>query len=250
MSIRLTVIELSQLPVSIPPERAEFVRSLLAIGAQKYHDKHPFHRRMNNGQLSRVELATWATNRFYYQRMIPRKDGAILANMTDPAIRRRWRQRIVEQDGTTEDDAGLTAWLALITALGGDAQRAWDDSAVLPGVRFAVDAYLRFCQTRPWIDAVASSLTELFAPHLHALRVEVFPVHYPWVDQAGLQYFKRRISQANADVSHGLSLVLEHCKGAEAEAIAQQCLSFKCDLLWSLLDAIEHHCACGPRELA
>ncbi len=235
-------MDLAKLPIVVAPERIEFVQSLLEIGDRKYHDKHPFHRRMNEGRCTRDELSCWALNRFYYQRMIPRKDAAILANLTDPAIRRRWRQRIVEQDGTSESDAGLTAWLHLVTAVGGDSQHAWDDRYILPGVRFAVDAYLRFCQTQPWIDAVASSLTELFAPHLHALRVEVFPKVYPWVDQSGLDYFKRRISQANADVSHGLGLVLAHCTTPSAEARARECLEFKCDLLWSLLDAIEHHC--------
>lgn len=236
------MLDLSKVPLPVPAERAEFVRSLLAIGDQKYHDKHPFHLRMNAGECTRDELACWALNRFYYQRIIPRKDGAILSSMTDPSMRRRWRQRIIEQDGTSAEDAGLQAWLELITAVGGDAKLAWDDREILPGVRFAVDAYLHFCQTKPWIQAVASSLTELFAPHLHALRVEAFPKYYPWVDAAGLSYFKRRLTQANVDVTHGLGLVLEHCVTPESEQMVRDCLSFKCDLLWSLLDAIDHEC--------
>ncbi len=236
-------MNLEQVPIPVPEARKAFVLRLLDVGARKYHDKHPFHRRMNAGELSREDLATWAVNRFYYQRTIPRKDGAILAAMPDPAQRRRWRKRIVEQDGTDERDGGLEAWLRLVEALGGRREDALGDHAILPGVRFAVDAYYNFCRAAPWQESVASSLTELFAPHLHALRIEAFPKYYPWVDAAGLDYFKRRTRQAPADVEHGLSVVLEHFTTPALEDRAVALLEFKCDLLWSLLDAIDHHCA-------
>lgn len=236
-------MNLELVPIPVPDARKAFVLRLLDVGARKYHDKHPFHRRMNAGELSREDLATWAVNRFYYQRTIPRKDGAILAAMPDPAHRRRWRKRIVDQDGTTDTDGGLEAWLRLVEALGGRREDAWNDDAILPGVRFAVDAYYNFCRTAPWQESVASSLTELFAPHLHALRIEAFPKHYPWVDAAGLDYFKRRTRQAPADVEHGLSVVLEHFTTPRLEDRAVALLEFKCDLLWSLLDAVDRHCA-------
>lgn len=238
----MSALTLEHVPILIPDDRKDFVLRLLDVGARKYHDKHPFHQRMNRGELSREELAIWAVNRFYYQRTIPRKDGFILASMPDPEHRRRWRKRIVDQDGTTDTDGGLEAWLRLVEALGGSREDAWNDHAILPGVRFAVDAYYNFCRAAPWYEAVASSLTELFAPHLHALRIEAFPKHYPWVDAAGLDYFKRRTRQAPADVEHGLSVVLEYFTTPSKEHRAVELLEFKCDLLWSLLDAVEHHC--------
>jgi pyrroloquinoline-quinone synthase len=173
------------------------------------------------------------------------KDGAILSNMPDAAVRRRWIQRILDHDGRTETDGGLEAWLRLVEAVGGTRAEALEGRTVLPGVRFAVDAYLNFCKQRPWIDAVASSLTELFAPKLHTVRLSAFPEFYPWVDAEGLAYFKTRIAQANADVDHGLALVLQHATTRERQDRAVECLEFKCDLLWAQLDAI--HQACGRR---
>lgn len=230
---------------TVPPQHRAFVQRLLDVGARKYHDKHPFHVMMNEGRLEREHLKLWAIQRFYYQRTIPMKDAAILSNVPDPAIRRRWIQRIHDHDGLAEGEGGIEAWLRLIEAVGGTRAEAWDDRSVLPGVRFAVDAYLTFCRTRPWIDAVASSLTELFAPTLHAIRLDVFPKYYPWIDPEGLRYFKNRITQARNDVQHGLSLVLAHCTTPEAQDRAVACLEFKCDLLWAQLDAIQM--ACGLR---
>jgi pyrroloquinoline-quinone synthase len=228
---------------AIAPEHRPFVARLLDVGARKYHDKHPFHRLMNEGRLTREQLVLWASNRFYYQRTIPQKDGAILSNLPDVAIRRRWIQRIIDHDGRAEGEGGLELWLRLVEAVGGTRAEALDESLVLPGVRFAVDAYLTFCRTRPWIDAVASSLTELFAPKLHAVRLEAFPQHYPWVDAEGLAYFRSRIKLANADVEHGLGVVLAHCRTPEAQDRAVACVEFKCDLLWAQLDAMQ--LACG-----
>lgn len=229
-------------PDRVPPEHRAFVDRLLDVGARKYHDKHPFHALMNAGRLTRAQLKLWAINRFYYQRTIPRKDAAILSNMPDPAVRRRWLLRIVDHDGRAEGEGGLEGWLRLVEAVGGTREEALDERNVLPGVRFAVDAYLTFCRTRPWIEAVASSLTELFAPKLHTVRLAAFPEHYPWVDPEGLAYFRSRLTQARNDVEHGLELVTRHCTTAELEDRAVAALEFKCDLLWAQLDAI--HLAC------
>jgi len=224
---------------TLPPEHRAFVERLLDVGARKYHDKHPFHQRMNAGALSREGLQLWALNRYYYQQTIPIKDAAILSNMPDPSVRRRWIQRIVDHDGTTDRDGGLEAWLRLVEAVGARREDAISNRHVLPGVRFAVDAYLTFARTRPWTEAVASSLTELFAPTLHAVRLSAFPEHYPWVQTEGLQYFRNRLTQARNDVQHGLSVVLEHFVTAEQQDRAVAVLEFKCDLLWAQLDAIE-----------
>jgi pyrroloquinoline-quinone synthase len=228
---------------SVAPEHRAFLARLLDVGARKYHDKHPFHALMNSGRLGRDELKVWALNRFYYQRTIPLKDAAILSNTPDPAVRRRWIQRIIDHDGRDEHDGGIEAWLRLVEAVGATRAEAWDERRVLPGVRFAVDAYLTFCRTRPWIDAVASSLTELFAPRLHQLRLDAFIKYYPWVDEAGLAYGRARLRQARDDVAHGVELVTRHCTTPELQDRAVAALEFKCDLLWAQLDAI--HAACG-----
>jgi len=229
-------------PVEVPDAQRDFVERLLDVGARKYHDKHPFHEAMNAGRLGRDDLRLWAVSRFYYQRLIPRKDAAILANVDDPAIRRRWVLRILEHDGTEEREGGIEAWLRLVEAVGGTREEAWDDRAVPPGVRFAVDKYLEFCRRAPWIEAVASSLTELFARRLHRVRLEAFLEHYPWVDEAGLRYFRSRIANLHMDVEHGASLVLEHCRTDEQQDRAVDALELKCDLLWAQLDAIEAAC--------
>jgi pyrroloquinoline-quinone synthase len=228
---------------TIAPEHRAFFARLMDVGARRYHDKHPFHRSMNSGKLTQEQLRLWAINRFYYQRTIPMKDGAILSNLPDPVVRRRWLQRIVDHDGRSDGEGGLESWLRLVEAVGASRAEAWDESRVLPGVRFAVDAYLTFCRTRPWIDAVAASLTELFAPTLHAVRLDAFPKYYPWVDSEGLAYFRARIGQARGDVAHGLGLVLSHCAGSIAQDRAVACLEYKCDILWAQLDAIQ--LACG-----
>src|SRR5687767_970984 len=133
----------------------QFVDRLMDVGARKYHDKHPFHARMNSGKLDREALKLWVLNRFYYQRTIPLKDAAILSNMPDPSVRRRWIQRIIDHDGRGADDGGIEGWLRLVEAIGGTREEAWEEKRVLPGVRFAVDAYLNFCRTRPWTESVA-----------------------------------------------------------------------------------------------
>jgi pyrroloquinoline-quinone synthase len=235
-----------------PLNEAAFLAELRAVGARHYHDKHPFHVRMGNGTLTQAQLQTWAVNRFYYQRCIPLKDAAILSNCPDPAVRRRWITRIVDHDGDREGSGGIEAWLRLIEAVGVSRDRAFDDSALLPGVRFAVDAYVTFARTRPWIIAVASSLTELFAPDLMAKRIAAFEQYYPWVESEGLQYFRSRLTQARRDTEHALELVFANCRTRDLQEQAVAALDFKCDVLWAQLDAIDQACRedSQPEELS
>jgi pyrroloquinoline-quinone synthase len=215
-----------------------FVAALRAQ-SQRYHDQHPFSRKMNEGRLSPAQIQGWVANRFAYQAAIPRKDAAILANCTDREVRRRWIRRIHDHDGTADGEGGIEAWLRLGEAVGLTQEEVEDERHVVPGVRFAVDAYVTFARTRPWVEAVASSLTELFAPDLMADRLAAFERHYTWIDPAGLSYFRGRLTQAPRDSEHALQVVTEHCRTFDQQAAAVAALSFKCDVLWSMLDAID-----------
>ncbi|HEY4003832.1 MAG TPA: pyrroloquinoline-quinone synthase PqqC [Pseudonocardia sp.] len=220
-------------------ETDSFVEALRAQSSG-YHDQHPFHVRMNAGQLSRRQIQGWVANRFYYQENIPRKDAAILSNCPDLEVRRRWIRRIVDHDGTVPGEGGIEAWLRLGEAAGLTREEVRDGRHVAAGVRFAVDAYVTFTRTRPWVEAVASSLTELFAPDLMSERLAAFERCYPWIERDGLAYFRARLRQAPRDSEHALEVVTEYCRSAEDQARAVAALSFKCDVLWSMMDAIEH----------
>jgi pyrroloquinoline-quinone synthase len=220
------------------PETESLVATLRAQ-SQRYHDRHPFHRKMNEGGLSRRQVQGWVANRFYYQENLPLKDAAILANCPHREVRRRWIRRILDHDGTMDGEGGIEAWLRLGEAVGLTRDEVQDERHVVPGVRFAVDAYVNFSRTRPWVEAVASSLTELFAPDLMAERLAAFERHYPWIDPQGLAYFRARLTQAPRDSEHALQVVLEHCRTPDEQAAAVAALSFKCDVLWSMLDAID-----------
>ena len=220
------------------PETESLVAALRAQ-SQRYHDRHPFHRKMNEGGLSRRQVQGWVANRFYYQENLPLKDAAILANCPHREVRRRWIRRILDHDGTVDGEGGIEAWLRLAEAVGLTRDEVQDERHVVPGVRFAVDAYVNFSRTRPWVEAVASSLTELFAPDLMAERLVAFERHYPWIDPQGLAYFRARLTQAPRDSEHALQVVLEHCRTPDEQAAAVAALSFKCDVLWSMLDAID-----------
>jgi pyrroloquinoline-quinone synthase len=216
--------------------------------SRRYHDQHPFHRRMNEGGLGPEQIRCWVANRFCYQAAIPRKDAAIIANCPDREVRRRWLRRIVDHDGTVDGEGGIEAggieaWLRLGEAVGLTRREMEDQRHVVPGVRFAVDAYVTFARTRPWVEAVASSLTELFAPDLMAERLAAFERHYTWIDPQELTYFRARLTQAPRDSAHALQVVTEHCRTPEQQAAALAALSFKCDVLWSMLDAIDRACA-------
>jgi pyrroloquinoline-quinone synthase len=221
-------------------DRETFVEKLREIGACAYHDKHPFHVAMNEGRLSPEALRGWVANRFYYQRCIPVKDAAILSNCPLHEVRRVWIHRIVDHDGTAKNEGGIEAWLRLGEACGLSRDELMQDRHVRPGVRFAVDAYVNFARNRSWPVAIASSLTELFAPDLMAARLGAFEKFYPWIDPHDLDYFRRRVTQARLDSSEALEITIEHCKTRELQDAAVHALRFKCDVLWCMLDAIHH----------
>ena len=221
-------------------DRETFVENLRAIGGRAYHDKHPFHVAMNEGRLSREALRGWVANRFYYQQNIPVKDAAILSNCPLRGVRRIWIHRILDHDGTRENEGGIEAWLRLGEACGLSRDELMQDGLLQPGVRFAVDAYVNLARTQPWPIAIASSLTELFAPDLMAARLAAFEKYYSWIDSHGLDYFRRRVTQARRDSDEALEITLEHCNTPELQRAAVRALEFKCDVLWSVLDAIHH----------
>jgi len=243
-------------------DRETFVEKLQAIGARAYHDKHPFHVAMNEGRVSPEALRGWVANRFYYQRNIPIKDAAILANCPVREVRRAWIHRILDHDGTSvkrleggapatpggtdsrelapPNEGGIEAWLRLGEACGIARDELFHNRHLLPGVRFAVDAYVNFARSQPWPIAIASSLTELFAPDLMTARLAAFEKFYSWIDARGLDYFRRRVTLARRDSDEALAITLEYCNTPELQREAVRALEFKCDVLWSMLDAIHH----------
>ena len=217
--------------------RTEFEERLSAQGAA-YHIHHPFNRMLNSGKATREQIQGWVANRFYYQISIPIKDAAILSNCNDRVVRRNWVQRILDHDGHGDDPGGIDSWLRLGEAVGLSRALVEGLSLVVPGVRFAVDAYVNFARRAPWQEAVCSSLTELFAPEIHKQRLAGWPVHYPWVDPAGLHYFQSRVSLARRDVEFGLAFTLDHFTTRQQQERAVEILKFKLDVLWQMSDAI------------
>jgi pyrroloquinoline-quinone synthase len=225
--------------------RIDFEAKLRAQGAA-YHIHHPFNLRMNSGGCTPEEIRHWVRNRFYYQICIPRKDAAILANMSDRAQRRLWIERILDHDGYGDyqgsSAGGMEAWIKLGEAVGIERQDLLSLKGVSPAVRFACDAYVNFASQAPWQEAVCSSLTEMFAPQIHKDRLSTWPTHYPWIDAAGFGYFRGRIPLAGRDVAHGLEVTLAHFTTRQAQHRALDILQFKLDILWNMLDAIENVC--------
>ena len=216
----------------------EFTRRLRAVGEAAYHDKHAFHVMMHRGELTRRQVQAWIENRFYYQAMIPRKDAAIIAKAHDRGVRQAWIQRLVDQDGDGPNDGGIHKWLVLAEAAGLKRDQVESFRFVLPAVRFAVDAYLNLVESRPLEEAIASSLTEMFAPAIMSQRLPAFEEHYPWIDRSALEYFRSRLVQAPRDVDFGLKYTLEHCIARAQQERAIAVLTTKCHILWSLLDAL------------
>jgi len=213
---------------------------LRRIGRERYHDKHPFNVRMHEGGLSPEEIRTWARNRYYYQTRIPKKDSTILAkDGTDTEFRREWIGRIHDHDGAQPGEGGLALWIELACAVGCDRAEVESLRFVLPGVRAACDAYVEFVESHELLESVASSLTEMFAGDIMKTRIEAFERHYPWVSAEGLRYFRSRTVQAPRDAAFGLAWVLEHADTPEAADRCAAALERKCEILWSLLDAVE-----------
>ncbi|MCC3767342.1 pyrroloquinoline-quinone synthase PqqC [Streptomyces sp. UNOC14_S4] len=226
--------------VMTPARSPQDFTTALRAHSDRYWHKHPLHLRLHRGELSRQELRQWIANRWYYQRCLPQKDAAIVANCPDPEVRRRWVQRVLYQDGTAERRGGHAQWLDLAEAAGLSRAEVLDERHVIPGVRFATDSYVAFARTRPWIEAVASSLTELFSPELMRERLDALRTHYPWIAASGHGYFAERPAAATEDARHALDLVLTHCTTQERQEAALAALAFKCDVLWAMLDALEH----------
>src|SRR5690606_21954577 len=204
-----------------------------------YHIHHPSRVAMNSGQCTKEQIQGWVANRFYYQTTIPVKDAAIMANCNDREVRREWVQRILDHDGTADREGGIEAWLRLAEAVGLSREEVISQKHVLPGVRFACDAYLNFARRASWQEAACSSLTELFAPEIHQRRLDNWPQHYPWIDADGYRYFRTRLSEARRDVEHGLNITLNHFQTREQQEYALTILQFKLDVLWSMLDAMQ-----------
>ncbi|KAB7772233.1 pyrroloquinoline-quinone synthase PqqC [Xanthomonas maliensis] len=220
----------------LSPDQLE--AELRAIGARLYHDRHPFHALLHGGQLDRGQVQAWALNRFEYQRCIPLKDAAILARMDDPALRRIWRQRILDHDGDGATDGGIARWLCLTDALGLDRALVQSGRALLPGTRFAVQAYLQFVREKSLLEAIASSLTELFSPQIIGQRVAGMLKHYDFVSSDALAYFEHRLSEAPRDSDFALDYVKQHADTPEKQALVKAALEFKCSVLWAQLDAL------------
>lgn len=218
--------------------REGFEARLRQIGAERYHDLHPFHDLLHGGKCNQNQVQAWVINRYYYQSHIPLKDAAFMSRVEDPALRRAWRSRIEDHDGTSENEGGINRWLRLAEAVGLDRNYVASEKGVLPATKFAVDAYVRFVRDKSLLEAVAASLTELFAPKIHANRIEGLLTHYDFADDSSLAYFKNRLKEAPKDVAFGLAWVLDHADTSEKQDAAAAALEFKTDVLWSQLDAL------------
>jgi pyrroloquinoline-quinone synthase len=225
-------------PAAHSPREA-FLERLRAEGARRYHDEHPFHLAMHEGRLTPTQLRRWVLNRYYYQTRIPVKDALILAKSEDPAFRRLWIHRLHDHDGWDDDEGGLARWWRLGDAVGVDREEMRSCRSVLPGVRFACDAYVSFVRDASLVEAVASSLTECFAPDLMSRRIAAWEAHYPWVDGAGLDYFRSRVPRARHDAAEAIAFVLEHAPTAELQDRCVAALVRKTQILWCLLDAVQ-----------
>lgn len=211
---------------------------LRQIGAERYHDKHPFHHRLHGGECTPDEVRAWVINRWAYQAAIPMKDAAFMSRCSDPDMRRAWRSRIEDHDGGVDEGGGIRRWLKLAEAVGLDPDYVASGRGVLPATQFAVDAYIRYVRDMPLLQAVASSLTKLFAPKIHERRIEGLLEHYDFAKTDSLAYFQKRLTQAPKDVAYGLAWVLEHADTAEKHDMACAALTFKTNVLWAQLDAL------------
>jgi len=233
MAVRSVDMEAQAPLLSLEELRARFQ----ATGEERYHHKHPFHLLMHEGKLSRGQLQAWALNRYYYQSIIPIKDSIILSRGPDPVFRRAWRKRIIDHDGDATSEGGIKRWIKLAEATGLNAADVRAGKGILPATRFAVNEYLNIVRSRSLLEAVASSLTELFSPKLITLRVDKLRQHYQWL-AGGLDYFEARLYQAPEDSQFAVNYVFENAKTRAEQELAIQALRDKCDILWAQLDAL------------
>ncbi|MBK3777132.1 pyrroloquinoline-quinone synthase PqqC [Azospirillum sp. YIM DDC1] len=230
-----------------PLSREDLERELRAIGERQYHDLHPFHKLLHGGKLKRGQVQAWALNRFYYQVCIPKKDLALMARMDDPALRRIWIQRVLDHDGFGEGRqreegkvGGIERWLRLTDGLGLDRHYVTSLRGILPATRYAVDSYVNFVSGKSTLEAIASSLTELFAPAIHRERIAGFEAYYAFANDATLSYFRKRLDEAPRDVEFGLQYVLDNARTPEQQQQVIAALRHKAELLWAQLDALHH----------
>jgi len=214
--------------------------ALREIGAERYHILHPFHRLLHTGQLDRGQVQAWALNRYYYQSRIPMKDAALISRCSDAALRREWQVRLLDHDGTGDQEGGIVRWLRLCEGLGLDPDYVRSEEGILPATKFAVDAYVHFVRDRTLLEAIASSLTELFAPKIHEERIPGLLKHYAFVTEEMVAYFRRRLDQAPRDAGFALDYVRRHADTAEKRLAVANALIFKCNVLWAQLDALNH----------
>jgi pyrroloquinoline-quinone synthase len=235
-------------PASIdtPLGRDEFLERLRAEGKRRYHDQHPFHIKMHAGELSKEQIQGWVLNRYYYQTRIPIKDAIILSKSEDPAFRRVWIHRIGDHDGQAEGEGGLFLWLKLAEGVGLDPREVASLTRVLPQVRFACDAYVQLVRERSLVEAVASSLTEFFAPDIMSVRLQAWEKHYPWVDPKVQEYFRSRVTRARNDSTEALDYVMAHATTRELQDRCLAAFVTKCDILWALLDAVSAAYTAAP----
>ncbi|HEU0195830.1 MAG TPA: pyrroloquinoline-quinone synthase PqqC [Nevskiaceae bacterium] len=216
----------------------ELETALRGIGAQRYHNRHPFHKLLHSGQATHGQVQAWALNRYYYQSRIPAKDATLLARLPTAALRRDWRSRLLEHDGTETDTGGIARWLKLIDGVGLDRDYVQSTAGLLPGTRFAVDAYVHYVGERSILEAIASSLTELFAPQIITERMAGMLAHYDFIKQETLAYFTPRLTDAPKDSNYALAYCKTHAKTVEEQQAVLEALRFKCNVLWAQLDAL------------
>jgi pyrroloquinoline-quinone synthase len=218
----------------------ELEAALRQIGAERYHSLHPFHRRLHNGECGKGEVQAWALNRYYYQAQIPVKDATLLARLPTPELRREWRRRIIDHDGDAPGTGGIARWMKLVEGVGLERELAESTRGILPATRFAVDAYVAFVRDRSVLEAIASSLTEMFSPTIISERVSGMLAHYDWITRDTLAYFTPRLTQAPRDVEFALGYVRQHARTRAEQDSVLAALRFKCDVLWAQLDALHH----------
>jgi pyrroloquinoline-quinone synthase len=228
------------------PEQLE--AALRRIGAERYHNLHPFHKLLHGGRLTKGQVQAWALNRYCYQSAIPRKDASLIARVDDPALRREWRRRLIDHDGEAEGEGGIARWLALTEGLGLDRDYVVSMRGALPATRFAVEAYVRFVRERTLLEAVASSLTELFSPGIISERVSGMLAGYDFISRETLAYFNARLTQAPRDSEFALDYVKREARTREEQQAVLAALEFKCDALWAQLDAL-HHAYVAPGHI-
>ena len=224
--------------MTAPLGRAAFIERLRDEGERRYHDRHRYHVLMHEGKLSQLQLQQWVLNRYYYQTRIPIKDAIIVSKSEDPAFRRMWLHRIVDHDGEREGEGGLALWLRLAEGVGLDPEEVRSCRSVLPGVRFACDGYVALCRERSLVEAVASSLTEFFAPDLMSKRILAWEAHYPWVSPDMLAYFRSRVPRARRDSEEAIDWVVRHATTHELQERCVAALIRKTEVLWHLLDCV------------